>query len=159
MLTRMMMAPARRRRDQRPEPTTNAFGDFLREVSATHGCASVADLVRLIGVDQSSVSRYLSGQTEPTLDNLRKIASSLGMSLGSLMVAGGISPAEELGLAPAPQPRLASVLRDAQAFLDHPDSTKKAKQFLLKGYRGLLDMCVEARDGVPHEPTAAERSR
>jgi len=159
MLTCMMAAATRRRRVERAEPTVNTFGEFLRKVMETHQCTSVAELVRLIGVDQSSVSRYLTGQNEPTLDNLRKIASSLGMTLGDLMVSGGIADAQELGQVATPPRRLAPVLRAAQDFLDHPDTTKKAERFLLKAYQGLLDMCIEARDGIPHEPSAAERAR
>jgi transcriptional regulator with XRE-family HTH domain len=157
----MMAAATRRRRVERPEPAVNTFGDYLREVMRTYECESVAELVRLLGVDQSSVSRYLTGQNEPTLANLRKIAEAQGASLGAVMVAGGIATREELGMViPATPPqRLATALRAAQDFLDHPDSSKQTKQWLVQMVRGLVDMCIERRDGVPSEPGAAERRR
>lgn len=159
MLTRMNATNGTQRHTK--ADAANPFGDFLREVKKTHNCETVADLVRLIGIDQSSVSRYLSGQSEPTVRNLRKIADRLGVTLGYLMVAAGMASREDLGMVAGSPPmmRLASVFRDAQQFLDNPTSSDPEKQFLLKSVRGLLNMTLEAHAGAPHEPSHAERQR
>ena len=85
MLARMMVAAKR-------TVTPSPFGDFLRQIMERYGHESIADLVRLIGVDQSSVSRWLMGQSEPSLDNLNKIANNLGLSMDELLIAAGVLP-------------------------------------------------------------------
>ncbi|HEY6110037.1 MAG TPA: helix-turn-helix transcriptional regulator [Gemmatimonadales bacterium] len=155
-----MMAATNSARRQ-PAASANPFGDFLREVQSQYGCKTVADLVRLIGVDQSSVSRYLSGQSEPTPANLRKIAAKLGVTLGYLMVHAGIATREDLGMvegSPVPL-RTAPVLLAAQAFLDDPTSSRPEKDFLIRSVRALLNITLEAHEGAPHEPSHAERQR
>jgi len=123
----------------------------------TYGCQTVADLVRLVDLDQSSVSRYLSGQSEPTMENLRKIARGADRTVGDLMVAGGMATPQELGMVRPPTRRLAPVLRSVQDVLDDPVSTDMEEQFLLKSIRGLLNMVLEARQPVIAEPAMRRR--
>jgi transcriptional regulator with XRE-family HTH domain len=49
---------------------------------------SQADLARLADVDQSSISRYLRGDCEPNLRQLRAIARALGVPATALVTDG-----------------------------------------------------------------------
>jgi transcriptional regulator with XRE-family HTH domain len=134
MLARMM-ATAR----------STEFADFLRQIQETHNLGNIAELSRFLGIQQSSVSRWLDGSSEPSLANLRKIADRLDAPVGEVIVDAGVLTSREMGKVAAKPRRLAPVLRDVQDFLDDPRSTDKEKQFLLKSVRGLLNMIMERR--------------
>lgn len=157
MLTRMMVSAKDARR--RPSISPSPFGDFLRGVMAAHGHESVADLVRLLEIEQSSVSRWLQGVSEPSLDNLRKIAGKLGTNLGELLAAAGVASREELGIAGGRARRMAPVLNDIQNFVEDKSTSDRQGQFVLKTARGVLNMAIESRDGVQHEPSHSDRQK
>lgn len=46
---------------------------------------SQRDLAYAIGVSQAAIAQWETGETQPTLDNLRKVADILGVSPGDLL--------------------------------------------------------------------------
>jgi transcriptional regulator with XRE-family HTH domain len=46
---------------------------------------SQRDLAQAIGTSQAAVAQWETGATQPTLDNLRKVADILGVSPGDLL--------------------------------------------------------------------------
>lgn len=121
------------------------FSDYLRRVQNLYGFTSVAELARFLDIQQSSVSRWLDGSSEPSLANVRKISDRLDASVGEIMVEADILSKQDIGKQATRPRRLAPVLRDVQDFLDDPESTDREKQLLLKSIRGLLNIILEAR--------------
>jgi transcriptional regulator with XRE-family HTH domain len=46
---------------------------------------SQRDLAQAVGTSQAAVAQWETGATQPTLDNLRKVADVLGVSPGDLL--------------------------------------------------------------------------
>lgn len=63
------------------------FADRLAHLLRRTG-HSQADLARLADVDQSSISRYLRGDCEPNLRQLRSLARALRVPVTALMLDG-----------------------------------------------------------------------
>jgi transcriptional regulator with XRE-family HTH domain len=118
-----------------------------------NGHETVADLVRFLEIEQSTVSRWLDGGV-PSIEKIRKVASRVGMTEFELLTAAGLVPGEP---ARPETRRMASALTAVQEFLDDPRSTKDQKQFVLQGVRQLLNMSIEARDGIHAEPRLRRR--
>ena len=59
------------------------------------GYAKASELARATGIAEANISRWLRGETQPDLANLRRIAAVLKVPLLELIVAAGhLSPAE-----------------------------------------------------------------
>jgi transcriptional regulator with XRE-family HTH domain len=83
------------------------FGDYLRaELDQRH--MTGADLSRASGVANSVISRWLSDETRPSLENVRLIAQNFGRPILEVVVAAGLLTAEEA----KQQPPSASALSD-----------------------------------------------
>lgn len=151
MLGRMMVAT--RKHDRQ---ATTQLAIFLREIMETYGHQHVADLVRLVDVDQSSVSRYLSGQSEPTLTNLRRMANGLDMTIGELMVVAGLATDEELGRVVQSR-KYAKVLQEIQDVED--TATDEEAQVLLLVVRDALNMFKRVWRPTPVPVDIVDRGR
>jgi transcriptional regulator with XRE-family HTH domain len=60
-----------------PDTPGNEFGRWLEEALYAAGYRSVRALGRESGVDPSLINRWVSGATQPTASNLRKLAKPL----------------------------------------------------------------------------------
>jgi transcriptional regulator with XRE-family HTH domain len=69
--------------------TYSKFGSFVSRTRLTQGIATQGDLAKLIGTSQQSVSRWEAGTSRPSLKQLPKIASVLGVNEADLRVAAG----------------------------------------------------------------------
>jgi transcriptional regulator with XRE-family HTH domain len=67
------------------------------------------ELASRIGLDESTVSLWLSGQRTPRIKNLEKIAATLGIGLADLLASS------QFDLSPSQQ----SVVEDMAAMSDH----------------------------------------
>ena len=68
------------RRSERPQP---ALGEAVRELRRKHGTTQEA-LARKAGLTSATLSLIERGEANPTWDTLKKITSSLGVSMGEL---------------------------------------------------------------------------
>ncbi|HEU5475662.1 MAG TPA: helix-turn-helix transcriptional regulator [Actinophytocola sp.] len=76
------------------QPNEGAFGDYLRAQMDQHGW-SQAELARHTGVAPSVVSRWLRGETGPSIDNVRTLATATRRPVLEVMVAAALLTAEE----------------------------------------------------------------
>lgn len=74
--------------------------EYLLALMADQGIGAKADFARLVGVNESVVSRWLSGQSQPSVSHLRAVARRTGARLPHLLVVAGHVEAEELDLEP-----------------------------------------------------------
>lgn len=65
-----------------------AIGDAIRTARTTHGLTQRA-LATALGVGQSAVGQWETGDTRPSRDMLPKIAAALGLPLDLLLQADG----------------------------------------------------------------------
>lgn len=75
------------------------FIDYLDELMASAGIASDTRLDEKSGVSQSLISRWRNAKLRPSMDNLRKIASAVGVPAVRLWVAAGHVQESDLELA------------------------------------------------------------
>lgn len=146
-----------RRRDPR-----TTFGWYLRARMDAHGFRSDGDLEAASGVSASLISRYQSGGISPTVQNLRKLAPFLGVTLGELMVEAGLATAEELGLVADDRPSatMDRGLVEAQRLLNDPALADEAKDYLRDTIKGAI-VFWRQQLGLrrpPREPSAADRA-
>jgi transcriptional regulator with XRE-family HTH domain len=135
----------------------------LRGLMDDRGFASDGDLETATGVSASLISRYQSGDINPTVQNLRKLAPFLGVNLGDLMIEAGLATAEELGQVAAAHKAepLDASLAEAQRLLADPALSEEAKAYLRDTIRGAI-LYWRQQLGLrkaPREPSASERAR
>ncbi len=70
-----------------PATPGNAFGRRLEEAVYAAGYRSVRSLGHKAGVDPSLINRWISGATQPSAANLRKLAKPLHVEEGELFAA------------------------------------------------------------------------
>jgi len=77
------------------------FREYLRRLmdETRPRIPDFAELSRLTGINQSLFSRWRSGQVQPGVDSLRKVAAALNVQPVRLYLAAGLTDAAELGLA------------------------------------------------------------
>jgi len=126
------------------------------------GFASDGDLEVASGVSASLISRYQSGDISPTVQNLRKLAPYLGVSLGELMVEAGLATPEELGMVAYARPSepLDPSLVEAQRLLTDPALADEAKEYLRDTIKGAIAYWRQQLGlrRPPREPSAADRA-
>jgi len=118
---------------------TQDFGAYLTQAMAAAGLTQ-ADLKRLTGISDSLISKWRSGQTTPSVENLRLLEPALGIATRELVVAAGHMRAEEVGLKEPPAPpkppaRLASLQDDINA---QPNLSDTDKRLMIDLYERLL---------------------
>jgi transcriptional regulator with XRE-family HTH domain len=128
------------------------------------GYASDGDLEAASGVSASLISRYQSGDISPTVQNLRKLAPFLDVTLGELMVEAGLATPEELGMVaharPAEGEALDPSLVEAQRLLADPALADEAKDYLRDTIKGAIAYWRQQLGlrRAPREPSAADRA-
>jgi transcriptional regulator with XRE-family HTH domain len=141
------------------------FGWYLRGRMDACGYASDGDLESVSGVSASLISRYQSGDISPTVQNLRKLAPFLNVTLGELMVEAGLATAEELGMVPHVRPADAESLDrglvEAQRLLGDPALAEEAKDYLRETVKSAIVYWRQqlGLSRAPREPSAADRAR
>jgi transcriptional regulator with XRE-family HTH domain len=73
------------------------WAEYVKRVAPGRNQAEIAELA---GVDQTGVSRWLSGRTAPRVESVIRFARSLGRSPVEALVAAGYITPEEAGMAP-----------------------------------------------------------
>lgn len=68
--------------------SSNKFGQYLKTLRTSKGY-SQRKLSMLTGISNSTISRLESGQNDPDIETLKKLASPLGVSHHDLMKAAG----------------------------------------------------------------------
>lgn len=147
-----------RRRDPR-----TTFGWYLRARMDAQGFRSDGDLEAASGVSASLISRYQSGGISPTVQNLRKLAPYLNVTLGELMVEAGLATAEELGMvahARSEAEPLDPGLTEAQRLLGDPTLPAEARDYLRDILKGAVVFWRQqlGLTRPPREPSAADRA-
>lgn len=127
------------------------------------GYGSDGELEAVSGVSASLISRYQSGDISPTVQNLRKLAPFLKVTLGELMVEAGLATAEELGVVAHARPPEAETLDrsllEAQRLLADPALAEEAKDYLRDTIRMALAYWRQQLGlQAPREPSAADRA-
>jgi transcriptional regulator with XRE-family HTH domain len=127
------------------------------------GFRSDGDLEAASGVSASLISRYQSGGISPTVQNLRKLAPFLNVTLGELMVEAGLATPEELGMVAHARPEAEPLdpgLTEAQRLLADPNLPDEAKDYLRDIVKGAIAFWRQQLGLVrpPREPSAADRA-
>lgn len=76
------------------------WAEYVKRVAPSK---TQTDIAALAGVDQTGVSRWLSGQTVPRVDSVIRFARNVGRSPIEALVAAGYLTPEEAGLSPSLQ--------------------------------------------------------
>ena len=95
-----------------------------------NGDPSAAGLSRASGVHDVLLRRWLAGDTDPTIPNLRRVAPVLGLELRELMVAAGMTTAAEVGLEERPA-RAPAPPTTEEVIAADPRLTDRGKETLL----------------------------
>lgn len=74
------------------------FVDFVEELKRREGIATDAELARLADIPSSVLSRWKSGQMQPSRDNLRKLAVPLKVAPVLLWVSAALAHPDEMDL-------------------------------------------------------------
>jgi transcriptional regulator with XRE-family HTH domain len=135
------------------------FRDYVRKQAADRGFKTLAELAQAADVNESALSRWLTGANGPSVEALRRIAPALGVRLGDLMIAAGMATPAELGMKGAPPPPQAPLPPELQrvvAKLKRPDVSEHHKRALLNGIARVEEIWEESRE-VPREPRMRRR--
>jgi transcriptional regulator with XRE-family HTH domain len=82
-----------RRGGAEPQPTWK-LGDYIEAEMRARGITDQQELADIIGVNQSSVSRWLNGESKgPSGENMRKLADFLAMPIQELYLVKHRTPA------------------------------------------------------------------
>lgn len=120
------------------------FGDYLTQAMAAAGL-SQADLKRLTGISDSLISKWRTGQSVPSVENLRLLAPAFGVTTRDLVVRAGHMLPEEVGLEeppapPTPPARMATLQDDIKA---DPELSDSDKRLMIDLYERLLAQVKE----------------
>lgn len=84
-------------------PVTTGWANWVNKHLTQRGWRP-ADASRASGVSASIISRWLDGQMDPGIDNLRKFAEAVDVPILQAFVAAGYLSAEEAGQTPTAEP-------------------------------------------------------
>lgn len=126
------------------------FEDFAAYVDALRERARIgtdAELARRSGIASSVISRWRSGQMQPSRENLAKLAEALGVKPVQLWVAAGLAHPDEMDLSgeidlrvlPREIQDLADIYRDPRLSGAGRESLRHHLQLLIAGLRAQLD--------------------
>lgn len=112
---------------RRAKRVTAAFGRFLQQQIDSRNM-SHNDFAKVLGVSQSTISRYISGvDSEPSLGVLRKISQAIGIPLGSLIAMAYPDVATDLMI----DPDIAILVNEFNSL------PKSAREIILAAVRGI----------------------
>lgn len=103
------------------------FANWLDMTMENMGTSN-RDLASMVGVHDSVVSRWRSGRTKPTMENLDKIASALDVDVVRLAATAGYMDSHHIDPLPVPVPTAA----------------RRRIQRQLEQIHGLVDEDIEA---------------
>jgi ribosome-binding protein aMBF1 (putative translation factor) len=69
--------------------TRSGFGRYLARQMTARGFTTTGELARELGVNRSDVSRWINGQTQPSVPWLRKLAPVLRVPVLELLIEAG----------------------------------------------------------------------
>jgi transcriptional regulator with XRE-family HTH domain len=137
------------------------YEDFIAFVDARKvvmKIATDAEMARRSGIPSSILSRWRSGQMQPSRDNLRKLAPVLGVAPVALWVAAGLAHPDEMDLSgpvdltvqPPELLDLMDLYDDARLTDDDRDYMRRTVTTLVSSVRGEI-----AKRGAPKRPPGA----
>lgn len=119
-----------------PEPAS--WPDYLRAAMKAKGYANAADLARQSGLNETQISRWMRGQGQPSLANLRRLVPALGRPMLELTVAAGHLDPDEAQMKTRPEPpSVTEPLSVVTAISEDRELIPEAREHLLNQY-GLL---------------------
>lgn len=132
------------RNDAWPHEDFAAYVDALRKRSRI---ASDAELARQSGIASSVISRWRSGQMQPSRENLAKLADALDVKPVQLWVAAGLAHPDEMDLSgeidlrvlPAEMQQLSDLYMDDRMTAADRDYLRRHVEMLVTGLRTDLD--------------------
>lgn len=138
------------------DSATTSFAAYLRAFMRANGMTQNAELARYVGVEASAIGRWLSGQQQPSFDNLSRMAPRLG-SLPDLLIVAGLATAEALGVSTEPREPLPPGVEWANALVRDKTISREHRRHLdqIVGYA--ITMWQEARN-PPQEAQHRERT-
>lgn len=107
---------------------------YLADLMQRGGFANAADLSRAAGIDQTQISRWLRGQGQPSLENLRRLAPIVRRPILELAVKAGHFTAEEARLRDVTPEQPSPVADIAEAIKQDTELLDEARQHLLNQY-------------------------
>lgn len=129
--------------------------DFFRYVDALcrrQGIASDAELARQSNIASSVISRWRSGQMQPSRENLAKLATPLHVKPVNLWIAAGLAHPDEMDLSgeinlkvlPAEVQALADLYLDLRLTSRDREYVRRHVEVLVAGLRAELDQRPQA---------------
>ena len=94
--------------------TTTGFSDWVQDRAAEKGATSDAKIARLLGLVQSTVSRWARGSEPTGTATLRKIATGLGVPMREVLMRAGYLTESEADLREVTVPASPDTLTDDQ---------------------------------------------
>lgn len=133
------------------------FVEYVEALKLREGIPSDAELARLAEIPSSVLSRWKSGQMQPSRDNLRKLAGPLRVPPVNLWVVAGLAHPDEMDLSgqvnltvlPAEIDELIALYRDEQ-------TTDGDREYLRRSITGLV---AAVRSDMAARRTAPEPRR
>lgn len=116
------------------------FNNFVDELMKREGIATDAELARLASIPSSVISRWRSGQMQPSRDNLRKLAAPLNVPPVLLWISAGLAKAEEMDLSgQVDLTVLPTELDDLIALYRDERATDDDRAYLRRSVTGLIN--------------------
>lgn len=134
------------------------FSRYLRAIQNDHGYESIADLARLLDEEPATVGRWLSGDSEPSLEKLRRMAPNLRVHIVDLMVAAGLLSTAETGRKASPARPLPKEIRDIMELIDDENIPDYYQKVLLQGVASARKYFL-ALFRAPKEPAMRQKTR
>lgn len=120
------------------------FPTYLRKAMAAARIDSASDLARASGIGEAQISRWLRGQNQPDLANLRRLSRHLGRPLLELLVAAGHLEPREAAMKDQPDPPELIRMDVISAIREDPQLAVEAKAHLEHQYELLLRLAPSA---------------
>lgn len=122
------------------------FPTYLRK-AMTAVRLGQADLARASGIGEAQISRWLRGQNQPDLPNLRRLSKPLARPLLELLVASGHLKPREAAMKDLPAPPSAPVVSSVpDAITADQDLEEEGKRALKQHYAGLVLFARQQRE-------------
>lgn len=151
----MVVAVAAKTQDE------TTFGEWFERLML-QSFANREQFGRAVGVDPTTIGRWIRGEKEPSLTHLRSVAPHLGVRLADLMVKLGMATREELGTVgspPAPGPPLTRAERTIRSRMTGNHTERYKRSFHAALLRAIEDFDIVVSEMAEdiHEPRMRRR--